>query len=144
MEERDRLLVLEKDVAHIDKTLTEVKAEIKGGFEKADVKFDALNKRVDELKDSTNENFQEVNKKIFDSKDELKSLFKDELKKDLKWTIGVFGSGVLALAALMYFLFSRIPTSTVESKEVSAVSAPKAASLPGRAIPATKPVSATK
>lgn len=136
MDDYERLLVLEKDVAHIDKTLSEVKVEMKSGFEKVDVKCEALNKKVDALKDFTIEGFKEVNKKISDSKEE----FKDELKKDLKWTVGIFGGGVVALAALMYFLFSRIPVPTVETKAMGAVSTPAPVPMPGSAIPATKPV----
>lgn len=47
MDEHDRLLVLERDVAHIDKTLSEMKVDMKSGFGEMSRKFDAINEKID-------------------------------------------------------------------------------------------------
>lgn len=100
--------------------LEERSRNIENNLARLEGKVDRLDAKVDLSLVETRKEFQRLESKM----DAGFIAMKDESKKDLKWTMGIFGGGVVALATLMYFLFSRITLPVAEVKAVSAIPAP--------------------
>lgn len=141
MNEQDRLLVLERDIAHLNKTVYELKTDTNRQFTELRAEMD---RRFSEFKDYVDSRFEKLETEIREIKVEMKEMrteikelrkdmekgfreIKDDSKSDMKWMIGMIGGGVLFLAGFMYFLFDRIPVPATTTPAANALAMPEQA-----------------